>query len=114
MKKVLVIYYSQTGQLTEIVSSITSELKNSEEFELIYEEIQPKTPYPFPWTGKQFFQAFPESVQEIPCELYPVKCDPVEQYDLVILAYQIWYLSPSIPVTCPALEWSTWRSGGAM
>lgn len=98
MKKALVIYYSQTGQLTEIVNSVTSELENSGEFELVYEEIQPKNPYPFPWTGKQFFQAFPESVQEIPCELNPVTCDPDEKYDLVILAYQIWYLSPSIPV----------------
>ena len=98
MKKALVIYYSQTGQLAEIVTSITSELKNTEEFKLINEEIRPKNPYPFPWTGKQFFQAFPESVQGIPCELNPVTCNPDEQYDLIILAYQIWYLSPSIPV----------------
>ena len=46
-----------------------------------------------------FFQVFPESVREIPCELEPLKNDPDEDYDLVILAYQVWYLSPSIPIT---------------
>jgi hypothetical protein len=38
-------------------------------------------------------------VREIPCELEPFKNDPGENYDLVILAYQVWYLSPSIPIT---------------
>jgi len=98
MKKVLIIYYSQTGQLTEIVHSVTTSLKNNDEFVLSFEELKPQTPYPFPWTGKQFFQAFPESVREIPCKLKPLRCNPDESYDLIILAYQIWYLSPSIPV----------------
>lgn len=98
MKKILVIYYSQTGQLTEIVHSVTSSLKADKEFVLKYEELRPKDPYPFPWRGKQFFQVFPESVAGIPCQLEPLQNDPNENYDLIILAYQVWYLSLSIPV----------------
>lgn len=98
MKKILVIYYSQTGQLTEIVHSVTSSLKAEEEFVLRFEELRPKDPYPFPWRGKDFFQVFPESVAGIPCEMEPLQNDPNEQYDLIILAYQVWYLSVSIPV----------------
>ncbi len=98
MKKILVIYYSQTGQLTEIVHAVTSSLKEDEEFMLQFEELKPKNPFPFPWSGKQFFQAFPESVAGIPCELEPLQHNPDEHCDLIILAYQIWYLSPSIPV----------------
>jgi hypothetical protein len=97
MKKILIIYYSQTGQLKEIVDSITGPLKN--DFQLIFEELKPVPAYPFPWNGMPFFQVFPESVKEIHCQLEPFKNDPDEDYDLVILAYQVWYLSPSIPVT---------------
>jgi hypothetical protein len=95
MKKALIIYYSQTGQLKKIVDSVTGPLRD--DFELILEELKPVPPYPFPWRGLQFFQAFPESVQQIPCALEPLLFDPDQDFDLVILAYQVWYLSPSIP-----------------
>jgi len=59
-----------------------------------------ETPYPFPWTNESFFGAFPESFLELP---QPIKAMPpdieTQEYDLVVLAYQVWYLSPSIPVT---------------
>src|SRR5512138_3283319 len=96
MKRILIIYYTQTGQLKEIIDSVVAPLKN--DCQLFYEELKPVPAFPFPWSGKSFFQAFPESVKEIPCELEPFKNNPDENYDLVILAYQVWYLSPSIPV----------------
>jgi len=97
MKRALVIFYSQTGQLKEIVDSVTAPL--GEDFELVFEELKPVLPYPFPWRGMLFFQAFPESVQEIPCVMELFKFNPDQDFDLVILAYQVWYLSPSIPFT---------------
>jgi hypothetical protein len=97
MKKILIIYYTQTGQIKQIVDAITGPLKN--DCQLFFEELKPVPVFPFPWTGMSFFQAFPESVREIPCELEPFKNDPHQDYDLIILAYQVWYLSPSIPVT---------------
>jgi hypothetical protein len=97
MKRALVVFYSQTGQLKEIVDSVTAPL--GEDFELVFEELKPVPPYPFPWRGMPFFQAFPESVQEIPCLLEPFRFNPDQDFDLVILGYQVWYLSPSIPFT---------------
>lgn len=96
-KKALVVYYSQTGQLRQIIDAVTGPL--AEDFELHYEELRPRPAFPFPWHGMTFYQAFPESVQEIPCALEPFSFDPDEDFDLVILAYQPWYLSPSIPFT---------------
>ncbi len=96
MKRILIIYYSQTGQLRKILDSITAPMKN--EMDLIFEELKPVPAFPFPWNGMPFFQAFPESVMEIPCQLEPLKCDPDGNYDLVILAYPVWYLSPAIPM----------------
>jgi hypothetical protein len=97
MKRALVIYYSQTGQLKKIVDSVTARLR--EDFTLVFEELKPVPPFPFPWQGRQFFQAFPESVQEIPCVLEPFQFNPDSDFDLVILAYQVWFLSPSIPLS---------------
>lgn len=96
-KRILVVCYSQTGQLKEIAGSVTGLL--AEEFDVVFEELRPVPAYPFPWNGMPFFQVFPESVREIPCELEPLRLDPDEPFDLVILAYQVWYLSPAIPVT---------------
>ncbi len=96
-KKALVIYYTQSGQLKNIVDRVCTSLM--EDFELIYEELKPRPSFPFPWEGMSFYQTFPESVQEIPCELEPFAFNPDEDFDLVILAYQPWYLSPSIPFT---------------
>lgn len=95
--KVLVVCYTQTGQLMQIVTSIARPL--NEDHEVTFLELKPVPSYPFPWNGMPFFQVFPESVKEIPCELEPLKILPDDDFDLVILAYQVWYLSPSIPVT---------------
>jgi hypothetical protein len=97
MKKVLIVYYTQTGQLKHIVDAVTEPL--TQDCQLFFEELKPVPAFPFPWNGMPFFQAFPESVREIPCKLEPFKNDFSLDYDLVILAYQVWYLSPSIPFT---------------
>jgi hypothetical protein len=97
MKHCLIIYYSQSGQALNIARAVSEPLKT--DFILHFEELKPKTPFPFPWTGMSFFQAFPESVNEIPCEMEPFGFDPDLKYDLIILAFPVWYLSPAIPLS---------------
>ena len=96
-KKALIVYYTQTGQLKEIIDSVCAPLQAN--FEFTWEELKPKPAFLFPWEGMSFYQAFPESVQEIPCPLEDFSFDHTEDFNLVILAYQPWYLSPSIPFT---------------
>lgn len=98
-RRVLVLHYSQTGQLTEAVRSMVSPLEGSPGIEVVWENIQPKKPYPFPWPFFAFFSVFPESVHMVAPEMKPVSFKPDERFDLVILAYQVWFLSPSLPVT---------------
>lgn len=94
-KKVLVIYYSQTGQLGEILDSFTSPLVGAGvSVEKI--RIRPTTDYPFPWTAKSFFSVMPDCVLSVPAQLLPFECKE-SAYDLIILGYQAWFLSPSIP-----------------
>ena len=98
MKKVLVVYFSQTGQLTEIVKSVLSPMEKSQDVSLVFEELKPKKEYPFPWTSQQFCDVFPESFLEIPCELESFSFNADDDFDLIVLAYTIWYMSPSIPI----------------
>jgi len=93
-KKVLVLYYSQTGQLADIVNSFVSGLSSELSVEVV--RVKPENDFAFPWTSERFFDAMPETVLAIPAPLE--KIDLREQkYDLIVFAYQPWYLSLSIP-----------------
>src|SRR6218665_284743 len=99
MKNVLVVYYSQSGQLKEIAQQIAKPLLNDAEINVTFHEIQLEKPFPFPWDKDRFFDAFPESFLQEPAALKPVPPEILNtKYDLVLLHYQVWYLSPSIPV----------------
>ena len=97
-KKVLIVYYSQTGQLTSVVQSI-GQAVSSESVQVSYEALRPETEYPFPWPVLQFLDVFPESVYLDPPSLKPLQVNPEESFDLVIVAYTVWFLSPSLPIT---------------
>ncbi len=94
-KQVLIIYYSQTGQLAEIVDEFSKPF-NTDGINLEIVRINPVHNFDFPWTSEKFFEAMPESVLYVPVELedFSFKQD---KYDLVVFAYQPWFLSMSIP-----------------
>jgi hypothetical protein len=94
-KKVLAVFYSQSGQLEQIVDHFTMPftLAGASVEKL---RIYPEQPYPFPWTGKSFFSVMPDCVLQVPGKLQPFSFKE-SKYDLIILAYQPWFLSPSIP-----------------
>jgi hypothetical protein len=98
LKNILVIYYSQSGQLTEIVNNIVDHL-DQDQVHIDYHEIKMEKPFPFPWTKTSFFGVFPETYMQIPEKVNAVSEDILNtNYDLVILGYQIWYLTPSLPI----------------
>jgi len=99
MKSVLVIYYSQSGQLESIARNSAEPLVNSDEIQVTFHEIQLEKPFPFPWNKEAFFDAFPESFLQIPTPLQPIPSAILNtKYDLILLNYQVWYLTPSIPI----------------
>ena len=98
MKRVLVIHYSQTGQLSSVARSIAAPLEASADIDVVYEELRPVKAYPFPWPFVRFINAFPEAAHQVGCELEPLNTSADENFDLVILAYQVWYLAPSMPI----------------
>jgi hypothetical protein len=99
MKKVLVIYYTQTGQLNKAVKATLAPLEKNNGVEITYQEIKPKTAYPYPWSYMQFFDIFPETVNGIATELEPLSFDTNIPFDLIIIAYQPWFLSICVPIS---------------
>lgn len=99
-KNILVIYYSQTGQLTDIVKNIAQPFEaKKDEYKVNYYNIEMKQDFAFPWTNDVFFNTFPESYLQIPSEILPPSEEILKtKYDLIIFGYQVWYLTPSIPI----------------
>ena len=99
MTRILVVYYSQTGQLTRAARAFLEPLNGQRDVVVDWHEVRPAAPYPFPWPFLTFFDAFPESVYLQPPPLAATPLNVNTPYDLVILAYQVWFLSPSLPIT---------------
>lgn len=98
-KRILVLHYSQTGQLTRAARAMMAPVEECADFEVVWEELSPADSYPFPWPFLRFFDVFPESVHMDPPRMRPTGFDPKSRFDLVVLAYQVWFLSPSLPAT---------------
>lgn len=97
MKKILLVYYSQTGQLTRLAENFVQPLEQAGVF-VEKLAIKPQQEYTFPWRFMRFFNTFPESVHLQPSPIEAPQFQH-EKYDLVILAYTVWFLSPSQPIT---------------
>jgi hypothetical protein len=85
MGKILVVNYSQTGQLNEIIDQFLSPF-DPESIER--HQIEPAKPYVFPWTTEEFFDKMPECVQEEPIALKPIPFAN-DHYDLIVLDISI-------------------------
>lgn len=98
MKKILVIYFTQSGQQKNILENLVKPLENAGH-SVHFEEIKPVEKFPFPWNSFQFFNAFPETFIQKPLALETLSDKAFDHYDLVILGYQPWFLTPSRPVS---------------
>ena len=98
MKKILIIYYTQSGLQLSILQSLAKPLLSAGH-SVHFEEIQPEEKFPFPWSAFQFFNAFPETFSQKPLSLKRVSEKAFDNYDLIILGYQPWFLTPSRPVS---------------
>src|SRR5690606_2768134 len=85
-------------QLLQILENIASAISNGN-INITYCEIVPKKKFPFPWKQEEFYGAFPETFLQIPTPLEAIPAEILQKkYDLVLLGYTTWYLTPSIPV----------------
>ena len=98
MDRVLVLYYSQSGEVAEIASVFATELSRTG-VEVTIERLNPETAHPSPWRSiRRFFDVMPESVLGLPPPIRNPGYDPTSRFRLVVLAYPVWFLSPALPV----------------
>jgi hypothetical protein len=98
MTRILLVYYSQSGEATRVVEALSASLQGST-IDLVLERLRPKEDYPFPWRSiGRFFDVLPECHLGPLPELEPPRFDPDQCFDLVMLVYQVWFLAPSLPV----------------
>ena len=97
--RAVVYLYSQTGQLREVADALTAPLV-ARGWDIRWVDVQPRVAFPFPWPIRRFFGVFPAAVDpEALVELVePAGGFETEPEELVILAYQVWYLAPSLPI----------------
>ncbi len=93
--KVLAIHYSQSGQLTQLMNNITKQMED-EQISVEHIVYTPQKKYPFPWSKEVFFDVMPDCVLNRGCEITAYELKDTK-YDLILLGYQPWFLSPSIP-----------------
>jgi hypothetical protein len=97
MKRVLVVHYSQTGQLSDIVASVVRPLQDAPNVAVTSLALKPVRPYPFPWPFWRFFNTFPECVYEDPDPIEPLPLASDAEFDLIVIAYTVWFVSPNLP-----------------
>jgi hypothetical protein len=96
--RVLVLYFSQSGEVADIASLFATELSRTGA-EVTIERLNPENAHPYPWRSiRRFFDAMPESVLGLPPPIRLPGYDPTSRFRLVVLAYPVWFLSPALPV----------------
>jgi len=95
--KVLIVYYSQTGQLSALAQYFAKPLQQAGVVTDCV-PLVPQQPYPFPWRFWRFFDTFPETAHLRPAPIEPPQI-PHDDYDAVVIAYTVWFLAPSQPIT---------------
>lgn len=99
VKKVLAVHFSQTGQAAALLENIVEPLRQQADVVLVTLALQTTPAFPFPWPFWQFLDTFPETVYLDPPPLAALPLTGDEAFDLVILVYPVWFLSPPPALT---------------
>src|SRR5215470_7350289 len=99
VKKVLAVSFSQTGQAAALLENIIQPLRAQPDLVVTEIALDAVHRFPFPWPFWQFLDTFPETVHLDPPPLASMPLKGDEQFDLIILAYPVWFLSPPPPLT---------------
>ncbi len=95
--RVLILYYSQSGDVHRVAEALLKPLAEIGAH-VHWESLRPARPFPWPWKNiHYFFYIMPDCVLGHADPLEPLSPPTRDDYDLVILAYQVWFLSPSLP-----------------
>lgn len=97
-RSVKVYCYSQTGQLRDVTAAFIAPFQDAG-WDVQWVEVIPRQQFPFPWPVARFFGLFPEAADPAgTVDLADLPSTSDAHTDLVIFAFQVWYLAPSLPM----------------
>ena len=98
-RRAVVYLYTQTGQLRDVADALTAPLVDHG-WQVRWVPVRPSVAFPFPWPIRAFFGVFPDAVDpDASVDLVePIQGFASEPGELVVLASQVWFLAPSVPV----------------
>jgi len=98
MKRILLIFYSQSGEAERVATIFETEMAGSGHSVTVV-RLRPQDDYPYPWgSAATFFDAMPEAQLGLPPPIRRPAFDRDAAWDLVILISPVWFLSPAPPV----------------
>jgi hypothetical protein len=98
MKRILLLFYSQSGEADRAAAIFREEMAEAGH-SVTTEALHPAADYPYPWRSiRRFFDVMPETQLGEPPPIRPPAFDSAAAYDLVILVVPVWFLSPALPV----------------
>ena len=98
MKRILLLFYSQSGEADRVATIFRAELEAAGH-SVTAEMLRPEADYPYPWRSiRRFFDVMPETQLGLPPPIRPPAFDPAAGYDLIILVCPVWFLSPALPI----------------
>lgn len=97
--RILIIYYSQSGETARVVEALAAPLQATANLEVVCLRLESNIPYPYPWRSlSRFFGVLPQChLGPLPA-LAPLCLDLQQTFDLIVLAYPVWFLAPAPPV----------------
>lgn len=95
MKRALIISYSQAGQTQRAMETFAQGIKASLKCDFV--QVEPLEKFAFPWSMRNFFRAMPRCVQGLAPQIKALKVN-WDDYDIIFIGYQVWFLSPSLPI----------------
>jgi hypothetical protein len=98
MKRILVLFYSQSGETDRVAKLFGGELESAGH-DVTLEALHPVPEFPYPWGSiRRFFDTMPETVVGDPPPIQTPQFDPAVRYDLIVIAFPVWFLSPALAI----------------
>jgi flavodoxin len=100
MSRVLVVYYSQSGQTARAVEGLVSAIAEPTSVDVVNlrECVAGAVNYPLPWSFFRFVRAQPEAFFPQAERSSATDID-FQRYQVVVIAYPVWFMSPAMPVS---------------
>lgn len=97
-RRILVVYHSSTGDVLEVINTLLAASFGDSRIDITWFELRADRPLTLPASLRALFNTAPETIGVGPAEISVDWSEDRDQFDLIVLGWQVWWLRPSAPV----------------